>query len=287
MTYEWTAPDGEKFSGEEWETQGPPRGVLVCVHGLGGAASDFRTLAAAMAGRGFFCCAPNLRGQGLDSRPAHRGAFFDVPVIVRDLAAFARATAARFPGRPVFLCGESMGALLVARLLAEEMPGVRGAIFSAPVTELREPTPAPVRLMVRLLAAVAPGLRFFPSWFVSGKTKPLRMTRDEAHADAVMASPHYIRAFTFRALNSLGNLMESRDALAAGVRVPALVLAAGQDAYILPRQVRAWFDSLPSRDKTFRLYPTAYHLLWNDWDRELVMADILAWLDARAECVSI
>ena len=35
-------------------------------------------------------------------------------------------------------------------------------------------------------------------------------------------------------------------------------------------------------DKTFRLYPEAYHLLWNDWDKELVLADILAWLNERS-----
>jgi alpha-beta hydrolase superfamily lysophospholipase len=289
MTFDWLAPDGERFSCEEWPTRERTRGVVVCVHGLGGAATDFVALAAAAGLRGFACLTTNLRGQGLDPVAARRGAFLDLPVLARDLAAFVTMARARFPGVPLFLCGESMGALIVSWLLTHHVieGPVDGAIFSAPVIDLIKPTPWAVRQVVRLLAAATPNLRFYPAWFVSGKTAPLRVTRDEEHAQSVRVSPHNIRAFTFRTLNHLGNLMESRASLAAGVKVPTLVLAAGMDAYLKPEQVRAWFDLLAAKDKTYRLYPEAYHLLWNDWDRDEVLGDMLAWLDARADRVSI
>ena len=47
MTFDWTAPDGELFPCEEWKAESGPRGVLVCVHGLSGAATDFSALAGA------------------------------------------------------------------------------------------------------------------------------------------------------------------------------------------------------------------------------------------------
>ena len=66
------------------------------------------------------------------------------------------------------------------------------------------------------------------------------------------------------------------------MKTPCLVLAAGKDVFLRPEQVRAWFDQLAASDKTFRLYPEAYHLLWNDWDKDLVMADIVSWMNEHS-----
>jgi lysophospholipase len=66
------------------------------------------------------------------------------------------------------------------------------------------------------------------------------------------------------------------------MKTPCLVLAAGQDVFLRPEQIKAWFDRLAASDKTFRLYQDAYHLLWNDWDKDLVLADILDWLNDRS-----
>ena len=41
------------------------------------------------------------------------------------------------------------------------------------------------------------------------------------------------------------------------------------------------------RDKTLRLYEGHFHDLLNDVDKEKVMADIQAWLDARIPAVSV
>jgi alpha-beta hydrolase superfamily lysophospholipase len=61
-----------------------------------------------------------------------------------------------------------------------------------------------------------------------------------------------------------------------------LVLSAGKDCFVKPEQISSWFDRIPSADKTHRLYSDAYHLLWHDWDREMVMSDIEEWLDGRS-----
>jgi len=283
MEFAWTATDGEIFPCEEWMPLGSVRGLVVCVPGMGGAATDFLPFGEAVAREGFVCVALNLRGQGLDPVAKRRGAYLDMKVIASDVAAFALAAQKRFPGVPVFFCGESMGALIVTWLLAHDAAGVpvRGAIFSTPVVELNKPTPWSVRLMLRVLAVVVPHGRFHPSWFVSGRAAPLRTTRDEDHARRVRGAAHYIGVYTFRFLHELGGLMDFSRAVAARVKVPCLVLAGGGDVFLRPEQVRAWFDSLGSEDRTFRLYPQAYHLLWNDWDREIVLGDIADWLRER------
>lgn len=283
MPFNWIAPDGIVFSCEEWLPSRPPRAILVGVHGLGGAAGDFRPLGEAAVQRGLAGYAINLRGQGSDPDPKRRGSHLDLPAIARDVAAFLGEVRAGREELPVFLCGESMGALIVAWLSAQGFlpEGIRGLIFSVPVIELGRPTPWTVRQALKAFALLLPEARFYPSWFVSGKRGPLQVTRDEEHQRWIRTAPHHIEAFTFRFLHALGNLMEANAALAEKITLPSLVLAAGQDVFLRPEQVQTWFDKLASADKTFRLYPDAYHLLWNDWDREMVIEDIFGWVEGR------
>jgi alpha-beta hydrolase superfamily lysophospholipase len=254
------------------------------VHGLSGAATDFEPLCEAVTQAGFASFALNLRGQGSDPRRRRRGAFLDLNSLAIDISAFATAMHSRQPGTPLWVCGQSMGALILSSMLADGRFGepVSGAILSAPVVALLRPTPWAVRQAVRVFAKALPGLRFYPSWFVSGKLEPLQVTRDEVHAQRIQTAPYYVRAFTFRFLHQLGTLIESSELIAAKMATPCLVLAAGQDVFVRPEQVRSWFDCLAAKDKTFRLYPDAYHLLWNDWDKEMVLADILFWLSERS-----
>ena len=65
------------------------------------------------------------------------------------------------------------------------------------------------------------------------------------------------------------------------------MLSGGQDVFVEPVQVRRWFEHLRSEDKTLKIYPEAFHLLWNDLDRNAVLADIAHWLSAhRPVCLN-
>lgn len=279
----WTAQDGLKLPVLDWQPANTPKALLVCVHGMGGAAGDFTRLGQAAAENGIAAFALNLREQGLDPRRDRRGTGLDLEMISDDLCGFITDLRRKFPGQPLFTCGESMGALVTAWLLAKKgaPAGFSGAIFSAPVVQLRKPTPWHTRQALKILSAIAPRRRFRPSFFVTGKSESLTVTRDTEHQEWVRNAPHRIDGFTFRFLHELGNLMESADGLAARLNEPSLVMVGGNDVYIEPRQVKAWFDRIAAEDRTFREYPEAYHLLWNDFDREAVLHDIMAWIEAR------
>ncbi len=249
---------------------------------MGGAADEFEPLAEMATRAGFACYGLNLRGQGHDPRRLRRGHYLDVPALCEEIAAFTREAAGRHARIPVFLCGESMGALLVGRTVALRQIEVSGVIFSAPVVDLHKPTPWLVRQAVRLLACVLPAVRFTHSWFVSGKKEVLPVTRDKEYLHRVRSAEYAIPVFTFHFLNALGDLISSSEAMARDITAPCLVLAAGRDVFLRAEQVRAWFDQLASSDKTYRLYAEAYHCLWNDWEREAVLRDIAAWLEAKS-----
>lgn len=283
MEFLWTAPDGVSFPCQRWMPVGKPRTVLLCIHGLSGAATDFGPLGEAGAARGIAVLALNLRGQGNDPVLQRRGAQLDLAQLEQDLAAFGGAAAEEFSGAPVFWCGESMGALLLSHLLVSGRLAApaAGAIFSVPVVELQKPTPPIVRALLRWASSFVPGVRLNPSLFVNGRAEPLRITRDDKYSASIRTQPHHIRAFTLGFLNSFGDMMEQSHRLAGQVTTPSLVLAAGHDVYIRVEQIERWFAELASPDKTLQVYPDAYHLLWHDWDSEQVLGDIVAWLEAR------
>ena len=55
-----------------------------------------------------------------------------------------------------------------------------------------------------------------------------------------------------------------------------------KDAATRPEGSQEFFDRTGSSDKTLKLYEGHFHDLLNDFDKEVVLGDIKAWLDARA-----
>jgi len=281
MEYDWVAEDGTGFPSLRWGDPDTARAVMVCVHGLGGAHGNFEPLGRRLAEEGVFVAALTVRGQGLDPDRRRRGSYLDADVISADIAAFVAAH--HLPGRPLFLCGESLGALLCARMLARgvALPELTGAIYSAPVVALARETPSLVRHALRLLATLLPGGSLSPSWFVAGKKIPLATSRDEEWMRSQREGPQHVKAFTFGALDAIGRLMAEMPEAARKINSPALVLAGGKDVFVREEQVRGWFEDLAAPDKTYLAYPDGHHVLWNDWDRAQVLDDITHWIRLR------
>ena len=65
------------------------------------------------------------------------------------------------------------------------------------------------------------------------------------------------------------------------IMLPVLIIHGTADGATKPSGSQHFFDKAGSRDKTLKLYQGHFHDLLNDLDKEIVMADILRWIDAR------
>ncbi len=278
MRFDWKTSDGEHREALAWRRES--LGVLACVHGLSGCAEQFAPVAEALTGYSVY--ALELRGQGLDPVVERRAMVLDVEAQHRDITDFLQAIRERHPEEPVILMGESMGALLAASFAAGPAKrDIAALILSVPVVELIQPLPAWLRAVVRLIGRVFPRFKFYPSWFVSGETVTPPLTRDREYQDGMRAKPNHIRVFTLKFLSELGDLISESLTIAPKVSQPVLVLAAGHDCFVKVSQIERWFEKLGSGDKTLKIYPEAYHLLWHDFDRDRVLAGVSAWLQSR------
>ena len=69
------------------------------------------------------------------------------------------------------------------------------------------------------------------------------------------------------------------------INLPVLILHGTADKATNPSGSQFFYDNAGSADKTLKLYEGHYHDLLNDIDKEVVMADINDWIDARVTVI--
>ena len=284
---EWTAPDGERFPYSVWEAATrSPRAIVAAVHGLSGAALDYEPLGSLLVREGITTYALELRGQGNDPIPARRGDLISLEKWYADLRAFFELVRRQHPETPIFYYGESMGAALLTRFLAQaeksEQPD--GLILASPVITVPGNPGWFRRVIFHLCFFFAPRRRVDVSKYTNRRDPDdpkYWVTRDAAHREWFMGASHRITSFTFRFFKCLFDLLSGCMDAAARIIVPVLVLYAGNEVYTPPAEVAKFIARLGSREKQSDLFPESYHLLLHDFDKARVLERIDRWLRDR------
>ncbi|MEN6561461.1 MAG: alpha/beta fold hydrolase [Acidobacteriota bacterium] len=253
----------------------PPKAVFLLVHGLGAHSGRWDFFARAAAGRGYASYAIELRGFGrTPERPRGHVASFEV--WHRDLLALREAIGRDFPGKKVFLAGESMGGL-IAYDLAGRRPGLfAGAVLMAPAFKngMKFPPGAYVKV-----ALVTP---FHPKSMVDLPFTSEMATRDPDYAAVMNESPDELRVASLGLMRGFLPVQARAGRLARTFAAPALFLVPGVDRLVDERAARRIFARLAAADKTLIEYPDMFHALYIDLGRDKVFADILDWTGTRA-----
>lgn len=276
----WLTSDGFSFGYYKWNARSVrPKAIVVAIHGLNGAPSDFNSLANHLNNNGYTVYAYDVRGQGADPVRKRRGDLADWRLLRSDAITFVRQVRL-WEGRksPVFLYGESMGALIAIH--TDGIQGIQGIILASPVIKFRGELLAWQRLLARIVFAVGPLWRVDLRKLSSSKQSVL-VTRDTRYQEQLQHEPYKIHAFTMRFYRNLVAMVMSSDGAAKRLQRPVLVLYGGQDIFVAPESVVAFSKEIGASDKTLHFYPNSYHLLTRDFDAEKVMDDVTLWLNAH------
>lgn len=247
------------------------RAELLVTHGLGEHAGRYAHVAARLAERGIRVHVYDLRGHGRSA--GRRGDVENYDVLLHDLRRVYREVAAS--GAPVFLFGHSMGGQIVLRFLEGDVPAVRGAVVASPWLRLAF---SPPRWKLRLARVV---MRFFPHHSQPTGMRLDRLTRDEAHVEAMpdrALMHHRISARMFFAVHAAS---ERAMAEAERVRTPLLLLHGDADPVTCCRTTAEFHERVSVRDKALRIFPGGLHELHNDVIREDVLREVGDWVVAR------
>ncbi len=243
---------------QQWLPDGPPRAVLLLVHGYAEHSGRYGNLVQHLVPRGYAIFALDHRGHGRSG--GERVHIDDFADYLADLETYEGMVRAQFPGSKIFLLGHSMGAMIATAYLPAHQHGFTGAIISgggiAPDDDA--PPPAPV-------ADLAATVSRDPAVVQAYRDDPLNY----------IGPPPASRAEAMRGWRS--RLRE----LAGEITLPIIIMAgSGSPLGDGPRSA-AMYDAVRSQDKTLKLYDGLYHEIFNEPERALVFADLGAWLEAR------
>lgn len=282
----WTSYDRKEMPWQQWAVpKGEPvKGVVITVHGLSGAASDFWLLGKRLPPAGFTVYGYDLRGQGKDPDVAMRGDIYSAEKWLRDLLAFHRLIRQRHPKDPIIWYGESLGSLIAMHTAAKERKGTPDAlILASPVAGLRQQLGGLERFLLLTTSHVLPNFRLKLGDIAGVDEKDMRVTSTATLGDQMALTPHHVPAFSLRTLREINSLLEQNSRAAKHIEIPVLVLASPHDIVCSPDQVQQLFKGFRTETKRLHWYTRSHHLLLHDVQKEDVIKDVLTWLKARAK----
>lgn len=273
---QFKATDGVCLQRYSWSAEAAaPRAVVVIVHGIRDHAQRYAVLAKSLRAAGYEAYAADLRGHGLSG--GARQVFGSLDQLVSDVDATVEAAKAKHPGLPVFIYGHSLGGLITATYVRAHGPKVAGAVLSGPALKLRADVSATTQSIVQFVGAYLPALPLQPS----DDTVYVRT----AEAKKELAADPLIVHSNLPALSAKAGLdgIASIQARMGEISVPLFIMHGGADPATNVDGSRDLAARAASADKTLKIYDGVAHDLMHEPERDQIIADVLAWLNAHVK----
>lgn len=298
--------EGVEIAGERRLPDGAPKAAVIVAHGMAEHAARYGRFAEELAGAGYAVYVPDHRGHGRtaagDDRSGRAGRLGWAGAdgwngMLRDLDRLAVLVRERHPGAPVFLFGHSMGSVLAqrfAQLHGERLaglilsgtfgaaPNIGAGIAVASVLRLLRGDRAPSALQRTMFAGFNKGFAPQPTGFEW-------LSRDDAEVRKYADDPRCGFTFSNRLLVDMlrgyAETWKPANERRIPVALPVLLFSGARDPVgANTRAVTALaqrYRGLGLRDVQVTFYPDARHEMLNETNRDEVVRDVLAWLDAR------
>lgn len=250
-----------------------PRAVIIGLHGMNDYANTFYLMGPWFAERGVALYAYDARGFG---RSPRRGVWAGERLMTEDLRTAVIVARRAHPNAKIVVVGDSMGsAEAIATFGAENAPAIDRLVLVAPAVWGWSTLPDQYAL------ALWVGAHTFP-WRAVQPPRGVVRTRTASDNRAALLqagrAPHMIWSTRIDAVYGLVGLMETASERAANLDGHVLFLYGAHDQIIPRNSAIAAARRLPASART-ALYEDGWHWLLRDLQREVVYADILAFID--------
>ena len=266
-----TSRDGIKIFYKRWEAANPI-GTLIISHGYSEYCGRYEAIASRLIEGGLDVYAFDCRGHGKSE--GKRGHVNNFNEYINDLDAVVQQ-ASGWKGKPFFLLGHSMGGLIAClyclKFRMESKLSIRGLILSSPAIKLSVKAAFLERLCCKILSAVK------PDFVLPSRVEPSHLAKDEKVIEKYRNDPLICRQISARLYTQMvkrGNEIMRR---AGEFTLPVILVAGEEDKVVSAEAIKEFYEKIPSKKKSLKIYPGGYHELLNDFGKEEVLSDILSW----------
>ncbi len=252
-------------------TEGPPKGIVIIIHGMGEHGGRYRAFAEYLAGLGLQSYLPDLRGFGRsDGKRACVRKFSDFH---EDLHALQSWVSRTNKETPIFLLGHSLGGLVASSYLSlTPHPKVTGLVLSSPLFGIAIPVP----FWKHWTAIFASYL--FPDHTEANHVDPSLLTHDAEILHNYEKDPLIFHRISTRLYRELQRTLNEKDRIARDLKSPVLTLQAGEDFIVSKVETLQFYNKIETSEKEFEVYDGFYHEILNEVHRDTVYSRIGLWI---------
>lgn len=268
--------DGLKLFYRSWNTVEPTQKAIVLFHGGHEHSGRFTPMIEMLGINNYMYFAWDARGHGMSEG---RGDYTrSVQDLIRDANSFIEHILKKFSlsMSNIVLLGHSLGGLIVSSYVLDYKPDMRGVILSSPLFRVRTYVPFD-RFIFRLLEHIK------PSGYINSYMMASMLTHDKKEIEKRKEDPLITRPIGIKLLLSSIEQGERLIKMAPEIKIPTLILAAGNDWVAYLSAEKEFFRRLGSKSKEMVVYPGFFHEVLHEKDKHLPFQKICSFLESFYE----
>ncbi len=264
-------PDGADLPYRLYAPAGPPKAVVLALHGYTDSRDGWLILSQILNANGIAVYAPDQSSFGAT---ANRGLWPGTAALVDEARDMATQLRGQYPHTRLVVMGESMGGAIALLLGASSNPPpVDAYVMSAPAVWGAKALGPIYRATAKIAATLVPAKR------LTGQSVHVQASDNIPALIAFGRDPLTIHEPRVDNVEGLVTLMGQAQNACAHFDQPALILYGGHDQLIPPEAIKScWAAIPPSAPVTLAFYPPDYHLLERDLERATPDADIASYI---------
>jgi len=271
--WNWNTSDGLQIYSKGWAPKGSPKAVVCLVHGVGEHIGRYTHVAAALAEKGYVLLGFDLRGHGKSAgRRGHTPSF---EALMKDIDCFLDEAEARYPGKPRFLYGHSLGGILVLSYALRRKPALAGVISTAAGLRTALEEQKFKVLMARVLGTLLPKMTM-PSGLDAST-----LSHDPAVVQAYITDPLVHDKMSLGFGKSVLSGITWAFEHAREFPLPLLIMHGAKDALGYPSGSQEFASLVPKAKCTWILWEGLYHEIHNEAEKAEVFKTMTDWMDKQ------
>ena len=268
----FTGTAGNEIYWQAWVPE-QPRAVVVLAHGLHEHSGRYERVGERLNRAGYAVWTVDHEGHGKSG--GTKGNVGSMPGVLDDFGRLRRMAQDKHPGLPLVVLGHSMGGLIALDyLVSKGQDGVAALAVSGAAVDTSAASGLQSKL-APVLGKVAPNLGVLLLGAANVSRDPV-VVKD--YENDPLNHNGKVRARTgAEMLSSVQRVVDGLPRLT----VPVIVMHGSADKLVPVAGSHLIHDTIGSSDKTLKIYDGLYHEIFNEPERDQVLDDLVAWLDAH------